>query len=165
MVWLNCSECSEKINNEPNLSQQEYLRMACLLSSEEYKSRMEEVFGNFGNGSVSQEDRKIYLLETRYWDWINYSYKSGLHDGLRTIMFTLTVTIPFWLMSDKNRAIFRQLRGEFGNIKSEEKNIEDIEKQVEETEHDNDVAFIVFLLQAEDFYRPKIERQSGPTEG
>ena len=24
-VWLNCSECSEKSNNEPNLSQQKYL--------------------------------------------------------------------------------------------------------------------------------------------
>ena len=90
MVWLKCSECSEKINNEPSPSQQAYLRMACILSSEEYKAQMEEVFGNFANCSVSQEDRKFYLLSPceyrRDWDWINVSYKLGLHDGVRAIM-------------------------------------------------------------------------------
>ena len=169
MVWLKCSECSEKINNEPSPSQQAYLRMACILSSEEYKAQMEEVFGNFANCSVSQEDRKFYLLSPceyrRSWDW-NYktgtgswNYKLGLHNGVRAIMFTPTVTIPVWLKSDQHRAIFRQLRSEFSNIN--EKNIEDIEKQVEKTEHDNDVAFTLFLLEAEACYRPKIERLIG----
>ena len=84
------------------------------MSSEEYKSRMEEVFGNFGYCSVSQEDRKFYLQDPNWdWDWMNDSYKSGLHDGVRAVMFTPTVTIPFWLKSDQHRAIFRQLRSEF----------------------------------------------------
>ena len=76
-------------------------------------------------------------------------------------MFTPTVTKPFWLKSDQQRAIFRQLRGEFGNIKFNEKNIGDIEKQVEKNEHDNDFDFILFLLEAEGLYRPKIERLIG----
>ena len=142
--------------------------MACILSSEEYKAQMEEVFGNFANCSVSQEDRKFYLLSPdgfyKNWNW-NYksgfyksgsrNYKLGLHNGVRAIMFTPTVTIPVWLKSDQYRAKFRQLRSEFSKIN--EKDIEEIEKQVEKTEDNNDVAFTLFLLEAEACYRPKIE--------
>jgi len=59
------------------------------------------------------------------------------------------ISKPFWLKSVQQRAIFRQLRFNFWDIKIDEKKIVEFENRVEETEHDNDFAFIVFLLQAE----------------
>ena len=59
------------------------------------------------------------------------------------------ISKPFWLKSVQQRAIFRQLRFNFWDIKIDEKKILKFENRVEETEHDNDFAFIVFLLQAE----------------
>ena len=124
------------------------------MSSDEYKSRMEDVF------RVSQEDRKFHLLDPTARDW-NDSYRSGLNDGVKAIMTAPFFSKPLWLKSDQQWAILKQLRREFWKIEFDEKDIEDNEKQVEETEHANDVAFILFLLEAEDFYRPKIERLIG----
>ena len=121
--------------------------MTCQISSDEYLNTCK----------VSQEDRKFYLLDPTAWDWKD-SYKSGLYDGVRAIMLPpYTVAKPFWLKSDQQWAIFRQLKEEFWNFETQIKEADRFEKQVEEAEHGDDAAFIMFLFQAEDICRSRIE--------
>jgi len=65
--------------------------MACQMSSDEDKSGMEDLIHHLEYCKVPQQDRKFYILDPTAWDW-NDSYRSGLNDGVKAIMFAPTVS-------------------------------------------------------------------------
>ena len=112
-------------------------------------SLQRELISSLERCGMSQQDRKFYVLHPDVWDW-NSPDNSQLNDGVKAIFSTSTYNSPLWIESDQQQAMFRMLKINCRAIERAERATEKFINDVDKACNNEDLFFLIFLLQADE---------------